>query len=335
MVRFAVIGTSSITREFIRLSKKVKNFELAAVYSRSMKTAERFATEVGAPLVFDDLKELARSDRVDAVYIASPNICHKEQTLLMIDGKKHVLVEKPAAPSKEDFLEMERAAKQKGVVMLEAMRAAFVNGTFAIKDALSKIGEVRRATISFCQYSSNYDKYKSGEYCNTFNPELANGSLMDLGVYCTRAAVYLFGEPRSVKAAVTRLPNGFDAQGSVICEYDGMLVELRFSKVSAGKIENEIQGEKGTMLIDDMFYPSDVRIVYLDGTTETVYTEKTESWGGLNLEAAAFVDMIEKGVSPDEYNRQTEMTLAIMDEVRRQQQIDFVNPMRSQGPNVR
>ena len=45
--------------------------------------------------------------------------------------------------------------------------------------------------------------------------------------------------------------------------------------------------------------------------------------------------MIEKGVSPDEYNRQTEMTLAIMDEVRRQQQIDFVNPMRSQGPNVR
>lgn len=335
MIRFAVIGTSDITREFLRLSKTVEDFELTAVYSRSLRTAERFALEVGARLYFDSLDELAACNEVDAVYIASPNICHKEQAIRMLSAKKHVLVEKPAAASKEDFVEMERVAKENGVILVEAMRAAFVPGTKAIMEALPRLGTVRRATISFCQYSVNYDNYKRGEETNTFNPALANGSLMDLGVYCARACVFLFGEPTAIKAAVNKLPNGYDAQGTVICEYPEMLAELRFSKIAKGSMRSEIQGEDAALIINDMFYPTDVRIEYRAGGEEVIYSENAVSWGGLNYETAAFIKMIETGEFPAEKNELTKQTLALMDEVRSQLSINFVNPMHLQGPNLR
>lgn len=335
MVRFAVIGTGDITREFLRLAKTVEEFKLSAVYSRSLRTAKRFALEVGAELCFDSLDELAASDAVDAVYIASPNICHKEQAIKMLRAKKHVLVEKPAAACKNDFIEMQSAARENGVILVEAMRAAFVPGTDVIKNALSRLGAIRRATISFCQYSVNYDTYKSGGETNTFNPALANGSLMDLGVYCARACVYLFGEPAGIKAAVTKLSNGYDAQGTVICEYPEMLAELRFSKIAQGSMQSEIQGEDASLIINDMFYPTDVRLRYRNGGEEVIYTENASSWGGLNYETAAFIEMIKTGEYPEEKNGYTEKTLALMDEVRRQLSIDFVNPMHLQGPNIR
>ncbi len=114
-----------------------------AVYSRSMEKARAFAERYGAKKAFDTLGDLYSDKDVDAIYIASPNCCHYEQAMGALTHGKHVLVEKPAAPSEAEFVSMLQAAKANGVLLLEAMRPAFSPGIAMVKRYINDIAPVR------------------------------------------------------------------------------------------------------------------------------------------------------------------------------------------------
>jgi predicted dehydrogenase len=321
MTRFAVIGTGFITGKFMDAAREVPGFELRGFYSRSMEKAEEFSKRYGAPAAYGDLSRLASDPLVDAVYIASPNACHKEQALMMLKARKHVLVEKPAAPCERDFLEMSECARSNGAVLLEAMRPVFTPGFLAVRQNLKRLGTIRRSVIIYCQYSSRYDKFKNGQIENAFDPTLANGALMDIGVYCARMLVTLFGFPKSVQAEALRLHNGIDAQGSVTARYNGMDAELIYSKIADSRLGSEIQGENGSMLIDDICNPKKIRIILRDGTEEI--SDFPEGRFGMVHEIKAFLEMVRTGGGTDELNLETLLTLKLTDEVRAATGIDF------------
>ena len=212
------------------------------------------------------------------------------------------------------------------MVLLEAMRPAFTPGFRALRSAVKEVGAVRRASFIYCQYSSRYDAYKRGVVENAFNPALCNGALMDIGVYCAHALVALFGLPERVTAAAQRLDNGLDSQGGALCVYPGMLADLTYSKIADGRRWSEIQGEEGTLLIDSVSNPKNILFQGRDGTKKTVYHDPDPEFFGMAHEIAAFMDFAAR---PEErlwepFNRVTEQTLALMDEIRRQTGIDFV-----------
>lgn len=302
-------------------AREVPGFKLRGFYSRSMQKAEEFSRKYGAPAAYDDLARLSADPYADAVYIASPNSCHKEQTLKMLKSGKHVLVEKPAAPCESDFLKMQHTAETYGVTLLEAMRPVYTPGFAAIRKNLQKLGTIRRAVIVYCQYSSRYDKFKNGQIENAFNPSLANGALMDIGVYCARALISLFGPPKRVSATALRLHNGLDAQGSVLAQYDELNAELIYSKIADSRLGSELQGENGCMMIDDICNPKKIRILLRDGTEEIM--EFPEGSFGMVYEIMAFMDMISSGRGTQEYNSDTLLTLRLMDEIRAATGIDF------------
>ena len=84
MIRFAVIGTNTITDKFLQAASALPDFKLCAVYSRTLARAQEYAQKNNVSLVFDSLEALADSDQIDAVYIASPNFCHAAQSILMM-----------------------------------------------------------------------------------------------------------------------------------------------------------------------------------------------------------------------------------------------------------
>ncbi len=49
----------------------MNDFQLAAVYSRTIEKAEEFAGKYDIPHIFTDLEEMAASSEIDAVYIAT------------------------------------------------------------------------------------------------------------------------------------------------------------------------------------------------------------------------------------------------------------------------
>lgn len=331
-IKFGVVGTSGITEWFIKAGKKIDEFELKAVYSRDIVRAEEFAKKYGAELFFNDLEEMSKCNEIDAIYIASPNYKHKEQAIICMNNGKNVLCEKPFATNKKEAQEMIKCAKENNVLLMEEMRLTCTPNFKNVKENLNKLGKIRRYSANYCQYSSRYDKFKEGIILNAFKKELSNGALMDIGVYCIHTMVNLFGKPKKIKANAIKLSTGVDGEGSIILEYDDMLADIRYSKITNSNLPTEIQGEDGSIIIEKMGTFENVRVEYRNGDVEDI-TAKPEVEKDKKFEVDSiyfaikeFINSLKKNKKESEINtfENTLTVMEIMDEVRNQ--IDLVYP---------
>ncbi|MGG1611356.1 Gfo/Idh/MocA family protein [Paenibacillus phoenicis] len=317
-MRFATIGTNWITERFIQAALETEQFALTAVYSRTEEKGREFAAKFGDPQVYTDLKALAASSDVDAVYIASPNSFHAEQAILMMDHGKHVLCEKPMASNAAEVRRMIEAARRNDVLLMEALKSTLMPNFRAVQDNLYKIGQVRRYFSSYCQYSSRYDAFKQGKVMNAFNPAFSSGALMDLGIYCIYPMVTLFGKPESVQASAIMLSSGVDGEGSLVVRYPEMDGVIMYSKITDSYLPTEIQGEYGTIVIDRINQPYEVKILYRDGTTEELTCFQPQE--SMYYEALEFIELILSGKRESQINTHAR-SLAVaelMEEARRQ-----------------
>lgn len=321
-IRFGIIGTGKIVERFLDVALTHENFELVAMYSRSIEKAEEFGKKYGATEFFDDLNEFAKSKDIDAVYIASPNSFHSYQAILCLENKKHVLCEKPMASNELEVKAMIDAAKKNNVLLMEAMRLTVLPNFLKVKENLHKIGKVRRYFASYCQYSSRYDKYKEGIVLNAFKRELSNGSLMDIGVYCIHPMINLFGMPNKIVSESMLLESGVDGQGSALFSYEGASGVVMYSKISDSKLPLEIQGEEGTIIIDSILFKN-AKIVYRDGREEIISVDQKEN--DMYYEIDEFIDVINRNETESKKNSYENSLMAIqaMDEIRMQIGLEY------------
>ena len=321
MLRFAVIGSGSITKQFLNALAERTDAVLYAVYSRSAARAHELGASFGAQVYYDSLERLAADPCVDAVYIASPNSLHCEQALRMLDAGKHVLCEKPMASTLKQAQQMFTAAQRNGKVLMEAMRSVYTPGITVLQSLLPEIGPVRRATIQYSKYSTRYEFVKQGRPVNIFSTEFSSGALMDLGVYCVHFALELFGVPSRIQAAAIRLPCGVDGAGTILAEYDGKLVELLYSKITDDRLPSQIQGERGSILIDQPNQIEHLKVLWRDGRCRELDIPNPPN--GMCGELQHFLLRV---AGKMDGQRETDRTLAamqLMDEARRQTNICF------------
>ena len=331
-IRFGVVGTNFITDWVIAGAREDDRFELAAVCSRTKERAEEFAAKHNIPHIFTSLEEMAASDKVDAIYIASPNYAHAEQSILCMNNGKHVLCEKPMAANAHEARRMVECSRKNGVALMEAMKSTLSPNFLAAKANLNSIGTPRRYFASFCQYSSRYDKFKEGVVLNAFRPELANGAMMDIGVYTIYPLVVLFGKPQAINAQGVVLSSGVDGQGAVNMQYDGLNATVLYSKIANSQLPAEIEGEDGNILIDRIQTPVDVRFYPRQAPasghekrTEGELLSQPEEHNEYYYEVKEFIDLIEQGRVESEINSHENSitTLEIIDEVRRQLGVSY------------
>ena len=305
-IKLGMIGSNFVS-DWLADSANASNVvELYAIYSRTREKGEEFASRHGIPNVFCDMEEFLSSD-IDAVYIASPNCLHCEQTLAAVAHGKHVLCEKPIASNSAEYARMRRAAEEKGVILLEAMRPAF---------------DPALEAVEFCQYSSRYDKYRAGEILQAFRPEFSNSSLMDIGVYPVHFALRLFGEPTGeIKSSSVILPNGFEGSGEIIMPYGDMNVTVSYSKIFDSVTPSVIIGEDGAITIDKMSCPSLLTFIPRDGDPEAIPFNFSET--NMDFEIAEFARLIRDGKVNNAHSRYSEMEMKVLDTVRAQNSIKF------------
>ncbi|MCA1784027.1 MAG: Gfo/Idh/MocA family oxidoreductase [Intrasporangiaceae bacterium] len=234
----------------------------------------QFAARHGTARVETSLEALASADDVDVVYIASPNALHHRQAALMLEGGKHVLVEKAAAANTGEFADLLDRAQRHDLVIVESIRSLFDPSHDAIESLLPSLGPIRRVRFSYCQRSRRYDRFLAGEPVNIFDPAMAAGALMDIGTYCVNPLVAWFGTPESIQAAAFLLDNGIDGAGTIVGTYPGMIAEVSYSKVTDSDAPSEIQGEDATLSIDVIHDPRRLRLVHSDGRAEEVVLDK-------------------------------------------------------------
>ena len=326
-VRFGIVGTNFISDWVIAGARQDARFELTAVYSRKQETADTFAAKHGIPHTFTSLEEMASSPLVDAVYIASPNFLHAEQSILCMQHGKHVLCEKPLASNAREARAMIAASEQYGVTLMEAMKPTLTPNFRAVQANLKRVGTIRRYFSAYCQYSSRYDKFKEGVVLNAFRPELSNGAMMDIGVYTIYPMVVLFGKPKRIQASGILLSSGVDGQGAVNFSYDDMNATVLYSKIANSSLPTEIEGEEGNIQLDRVNIISRVtfqpRVAAASGRGTVAEPEDISVAADRDeyyYEVAEFIDLFLSGKRESAVNSHTNslLTVEIIDEVRRQ-----------------
>ena len=137
-LKIGMIGTNFISDKFALAALQIPGAELCAICSRRKETGAAFAEKYRIPNVFTDYQEFLNSD-LDAVYIATPNALHCEQTLQALEHGKHVLCEKIMAINEQEVRSMIDCAKKNHVVLLEAMRPDFDPAFSLVDEQLPKI----------------------------------------------------------------------------------------------------------------------------------------------------------------------------------------------------
>ncbi len=344
-VRIATIGTSGIARRFLDALASYDGAVYAGAYSRDLSRAQAFSREHGGGLAFDSLDDLCANPDVDAVYVSSPNGLHAPQALALVRAGKHVLVEKALASNAREARGVFDAASEHGVVCMEAMRSIHTPGFRAVAETLPELGEIRLAHWGFSKVTSRIKRLRAGERLNVFDPRLSEGSLMDIGVYCVEPAVSLFGHQETVQASLITAPvpgepadspyGRIDLAGAMLLGYGDKVVSISFGKISDDLAPCQIEGERASLVFDDITKPCHLRVIeHVDqgltwgtvgGSERTVVVENPENDMVCELDdfcRAVSGDAVARGHA-DMWGDVTLVSLGIMDAAREQCGIRF------------
>ena len=322
-LKIGIVGTNFISDTFCDAAGYVPEIELYAVYSRKKETGDAFARKHSVPHVYTDYDAFLGSG-LDAVYVASPNFAHCSQTVKALESGKHVLCEKVMAMNEQEVRSMIDCAQKNNRILLEAMRPDFDPAFEIIEKTLARIGKLRRASFEFCQYSSRYDNFRQGIVQNAFDPGIGNAAIMDIGVYCIHSLVRLFGMPKSIKVLSTKLENGFDGSGIVLMEYNDMIAETVYSKITVSVSPSVIQGEDGSLLIDYISKPEKLELRLRKGSRDTLDSGQIEKLSftpaenNMVYELREFIKLIENSEVEHKYLQYSLDTIKVIDEARRQ-----------------
>ena len=190
---------------------------------------------------------MAKSDEVDAVYIATPHSSHAENSILCMQNGKAVLCEKTFAVNADQVQQMIMTAKNENVLLMEGMWSRFPPVMRKLRDWVKqgKIGEIRTVHADF----GFLPKEKNPEG-RLFNPDLAGGSLLDLGVYPISLASMLLGKPSNMQTLANLGPTGVDEQAGWIFRYpNGALAIMLSSLECETRQEAYISGSLGSIRI--------------------------------------------------------------------------------------
>ena len=291
MVKFGVIGTGWIAEEFVKGSQFIDGFQFAAVYSRTYEKGKAFAEKFADVPVYTDIEELAASD-VDAVYIASPNSLHYDQSRLMLENGKHVLCEKPITVCPDEFTQLCSLAEKNKLIYTEAIMYLHLPARETLKNAIKTIGNISTAHFDFSQLSSKYNALLRGENPNIFNPEMKTGCLRDLGIYCFYPVIDLFGMPEQILSVADFVYTGADSSGTSILKYPDFTATLTYSKIGQDHCGSQIIGDKGTVTIESVSKLTGMNIYYGEDKNATKLCGDIEKHVLMSYEANDFFKYI-------------------------------------------
>jgi predicted dehydrogenase len=189
-VRVALFGCGWI-QDFHARGVLAHGDELVAVANHREESAREFAERHGIPRVTTDWESLAADPEVDAAIVATPNALHAPQTIALLDAGKHVLVEKPMAPTVAECDAMIAAADRGGARLMVAHCWRFRDEVIAVRDriAAGDLGEI----VKTRGYGVHAGWGPSGWFTD---PAIAGGgALPDMGVHAIDTARFLLGDP--------------------------------------------------------------------------------------------------------------------------------------------
>jgi predicted dehydrogenase len=289
---------------------------LAGVASRSIDSAQAFASEFGAGAAYGSYQALADAADVDLVYIGTPHPQHAENALMALHAGKGVLCEKPFTMNLREAEQVVALARAKKLFLMEAMWTRFMPALAEVKRIIAsgEIGAVHQVVADF-GFKADF-----GPEHRLFNPLLGGGALLDLGIYPLSIAAALLGPVESVRAQAEMGATGVDVETAFTLKHRaGGLSACSCSLQARTPCELTVSGELGHVRMNTRFHRTEsISIVLADGSSRTVPTPFLGN--GYVHEAVEAQRCYRAGLieSPLMTHDETLALMGVMDEIRRQ-----------------
>lgn len=248
-LKWAVLGTGSIATTFAQDIRLTDNAALVAVCSRTLEAATVFSNRFGGLRIIPDINTLATDPSIDAVYLATPNTTHFDQTRTLLNAGKPVLIEKPLVATAAQAQTLIDLAAEKQAFAMEGLWTVFLPAINHLKQLLADgtIGAITgiRAELAYAKAFEATSRF--------FAPSLGGGSLLDLGVYPIALTLALFGSPKTTTGRWSAASTGVDMSADVVLGYDDFQARLSCGFDRNGTNRFIIEGETGSLVIDAPF----------------------------------------------------------------------------------
>ncbi len=315
-IKWGILSTGHISKKFADALAILPDAELAAVASRDLETAQKFAEKFKVPKAYGTYEELAGDPDIDVIYIGTPHTFHLENSMICMRKGKAVLCEKAFTINAAEAREMVRVAREENVFLMEAMITRHVP---LIKKVLGwikegRIGEVRMVRASRCARGV----FPPG--ARQMNPELGGGSLLDVGVYVISFASMIYQKSPVETVGVSHIGDwGSDEQGIAVLKYgNGEIADLSFALSTAAVNEAYIFGTEGYLKIEDVFAVPTKASLVINKTVKEVLEEPIIG-NALNYEAEEVMRCLRAGLkeSPLMPLDESVQIMEIMDNLRK------------------
>ncbi len=313
-IRWGILGTGSIAKQFARGLSDTPDAVLQAVGSRTQESADVFGDAFSVPTRHASYEALANDPDVDAIYVSTPHPFHKDNSILCIEAGKAVLCEKPFTINAGEAEAVVQVARERGVFLMEAMWSRVLTGIAQVKkirkeEAIGAVGFV----FADCCFSAGVNPEG-----RLFNPALGGGALLDVGIYVTSFASFVLGpHPTRIESMAHIGETGVDEQNALILGYENGAMALLTSAVrTSTPHEATIIGTEGTIRIPAHFWKAGKASLKAGDREEEV--EFDTQGNGYNYEAAEVGRCLREGLleSPTMPLDETVALMNILDAVR-------------------
>jgi predicted dehydrogenase len=252
-LRWGILGVAKINERLLPAFARASNAELRGIASRSLDKAQAAAKNAGIPLAFGSYEALLDDPTIDAIYNPLPNTLHAEWTRKAAERGKHILCEKPLTPTAAEAVELVAFCKARRVCLMDGFMWPHHPRTAQLRQFLDQggIGKVLRATGTFTYRMASLDTNNI-----RLQPELAGGSLLDVGCYPVFGIRWSFAEEPVRVWAKARFVHGVDVEMTGVLWFaDGRTATFDCGFTQPFRQWLEIVGENGTVLVQDMWLP--------------------------------------------------------------------------------
>jgi predicted dehydrogenase len=292
MIKVGLVGTGFWSEKHLKAWARIPEVKIAALCNRSREKMERKAAQFGVPSdqLYTSLEEMLQHADLDVVDIVTPPETHLPLVRLAAAAGKHILVQKPFAPSLEEAEQIVRTAREAGVRLMVTENWRWLQPVQRIKQVLDEgaLGRIRVA------------RYIHSDW---FTPRMTPGARLpqpfltamprlmfyEMGTHWFDVWRFLFGDPTRVYAETGSFSGNVvgEDSGLISLGHDGFYGMMDMCWVSrrdlAGPIDEDevhahfvekfvIDGEKATLSMD-----REGGIVLIDDDGgRTVLAERTE-----------------------------------------------------------
>ncbi|SFL80307.1 Predicted dehydrogenase [Paenibacillus sp. 1_12] len=290
-IRWGILGPGGIANTFANELLHLPDAQIVAVGSRSQERADSFAAKHNIPHAYGSYDALIADPNVDIVYVATPHSEHKDNVLASLLAGKAVLCEKAFTVNASELEELILIARENKVFLMEAMWTRYLPAIHKVREWLASgvIGDVNMVDVRFG------NRTKLNPTSRLFNPALAGGALLDVGIYCVSFISMIMGRPPSTIHSVARIgTTGVDEEFSALFGYEGrQMANLMAGLRLKTKHEAIIYGTDGEIRIPK-FWEAKTAVLSVYGKQE----ERFEDCGkaiGYMYEAAEAMRCLQQG----------------------------------------